>query len=161
MTGNGAKVSSIDRIVDADLNISEFEHRPNKIRQWFSNNIIRPSFAYLVGWTGTKAVMLKATAAGVLKTAAVGSGLEYMEVETGIAVAVESADIEFDDTASRVRVIANDHDMYFRPSRDGTNFEDQIHVKADVEQVFDVACAAFRVQRYGVNDVIYEIEGYR
>ena len=161
MTGNGAKVSSIDRIVDADLNISEFEHRPNQIRQWFTNNIIRPAFAHLVGWTGTNAVMLRATAAGVLKTANVGSGLERIEVETGIAVAVESADIEFDDAVSQVRVIANDFDMYFRPSRDGTNFEDQIHVKADVEQIFDITCAAFRAQRYDVNDVIYEVEGYR
>ena len=161
MVGKSTKVVSIDRIVDADLNISEFEHRPSQIRQWFSNNIIRPMFSYLVGWTGTKAVMLRATAGGILKVANVGSGLERVEVETGTAVAVESGNIEFDDTASKVRIIANTNDMYFRSSRDGINFEDQIHIKADVEQSFDITCASFRVQRYGVNDVIYEVEGYR
>lgn len=161
MAGKEAKVNSIDRIVDADLNISDFEHRPAQIRQWFSNNIIRPMFSYLVGWTGTKAVMLRATAAGILKVADVGSGLERVEVEVGAAGAVESGDILFDNIVSRVRVIANTHDMYFRPSRDGTNFEDQIHIKADVEQSFDITCQGFRVQRYGLNDSVYEIEGYR
>jgi hypothetical protein len=161
MVRKSAKVISIDRIVDADLNISELEHRPYQVRQWFSNNIIRPMFSYLVGWTGTKAVMLRATAGGILKVANVGSGLERVEVEVGIAGAVESGDIDFDDVVSRVRIIANDHDMYFRSSRDATNFEDQVHIKADIEQVFDITCASFRVQRYGVNDVIYEVEGYR
>lgn len=161
MAGKGAKVTSIDRIVDANLNIDDFNHRPAQIRQWFTNNIIRPMFAYAVGWTGSHAVMLRATVGGVLKVANVGSGLERVEVETGIAVAAESADIGFLNTVSKLRVIANGFDMYLRPSRDGTNFEDQIHIKADTEQTFDIACASFRVQRYGVNDVIYEVEGYR
>ena len=161
MAGKSTKVVSIDRIVDANLNISDFEHRPQQIRQWFTNNIIRPMFAHTVGWTGTNAVMLRATAAGILKVADVGSGLERVEALTGTAGALESAGTDFTETASKVRVIANDFDMYFRPSRDGTNYEDQIHVKADVEQVFDITCMAFRVQRYGVNDVVYEIEGYR
>jgi hypothetical protein len=51
--------------------------------------------------------------------------------------------------------------MYFRSSRDGVNYEDQVHVKADVEQSFDLTCASFMVQRYGLNDVDYEVEGYR
>lgn len=161
MAGNSAKVNSIDRIVDANLNIEEFEHRPSQIRQWFSNNIIRPMFSYLVGWTGTKAVMLRATTAGILKVANVGSGLERVESLTGVAVAAESAGIDFTEAVSKVRIIANTNDMYFRPSRDGTNFEDQVHIKADVEQSFDITCAAFRVQRYGLNDSEYEVEGYR
>ena len=161
MAKKSAKVDSIDMIVDANLNISDFEHRPSQIRQWFTNNIIRPMFAYAVGWTGTKAVMLKATVGGVLKVANVGSGLERVEVESGVAGAVESGDVVFDHTVSKVRVIANDYDMYFRPSRDGVNFEDQVHVKADVEQSFDITCSAFRVQRYDVNDALYEVEGYR
>lgn len=161
MAGKSAKVNSIDRIVDANLNISDFGHRPSQIRQWFTNNVIRPMFAYTVGWTGDKAVMLRATVGGVLKVANVGSGLERVEVETGVAGAVESGDIEFTNTVSKVRVIANAHDMYFRSSRDGVNFEDQTHIKADIEQSFDITCASFRVQRYGANDVIYEVEGYR
>ena len=161
MAGKEAKVNGVDRIVDADLNISDFEHRPAQVRQWFTNNIIRPMFSYLVGWTGTKAIMLRATATGVLKVANVGSGLERVETETGTAGAAESSDIVFAATASQVRIIANTNDMYFRPSRDGVNYEDQIHIKHDVEQRFDIACAAFRVQRYGVNDSVYEIEGFR
>ena len=161
MAGNKTKVVGVDRIIDANLNISDFEHRPSQVRQWFTNNIIRPMLAHGVGWTGTKAVMLRATAAGVLKVANVGSGLERVEVLTGTALAAESGGVDFTETASKVRIIANDFDLYFRPSRDGTNYEDQIHIKADVEQVFDIACKAFTVQRYGVNDVIYEAEAYR
>ena len=161
MAGKAAKVNGIDRIVDADLNISEFEHRPAQVRQWFSNNIIRPMFAYMVGWTGTKAVMLRATTAGILKVANVGSGLERVEALAGTAVAAESANIVFDNAVSKVRIIANTHPMYFRPSRDGTNFEDQVHILPDVSESFDITCAAFTVQRYGANDVDYEIEGYR
>jgi len=161
MVQKGAKVVSIDRIVDANLNIADFAHRPAQLRQWFTNNVISPMFAYTVGWTGDKAVMLRATVGGVLKVANVGSGLEHVETQAGVAGAVESGDVVFANCVSKVRVIANINDMYFRPSRDGVNFEDQVHVIADVEQSFDITCAAFRVQRYGVNDVIYEVEGYR
>ena len=160
MAGKSAKVNSIDRIVDANLNIEEFEHRPGQVRQWFSNNIIRPMFAYMVGWTGTKAVMLRATAAGILKVADVGSGLERVDSSTGLAVAVESAAIAFVNPVSKVRVIANINDMYLRTSRDGINWEDQIHILADTPQVFDITSHSFMVQRYGVNDVNYEVEGY-
>lgn len=161
MATKGAKVTSIDRVIDADLNISEFEHRPAQVRQWFSNNIIRPMLAYGVGWTGTKAVMLRATSGGILKIASVGAGLERVETQDGVAGAVESGDVIFAETVSKVRVIANEHDMYFRTSRDGTNFEDQIHVVGGAPESFDITCNRFRVQRYGVNDVIYEVEGYR
>lgn len=161
MAGKQAKVVSIDRIVDANLNISDFDHRPSTVRQWFSNNIIRPMFSYMVGWTGTRAVMLQATSTGFLKIASVGAGLDRVEGLTGVAVAVESGDIFFDNTVSKVRVIANTHDMYFRPSRDGVNFEDQVHIIAGESETLDMTCAAFRVQRYGLNDVDYEIEGYR
>jgi hypothetical protein len=161
MGRKSAKVNSIDRIVDADLNISDFEHRPSEIRQWFSNNIIRPMFGYNIGWTGTKAVMLRATTTGFLKIASVGAGLDRVETGDGIAGAVESADIVFANAVSKVRVIANTNDMYFRPSRDGVNFEDQIHIIAGTPEVFDITCLHYRVQRYGVNDVVYEVEGYR
>ena len=156
-----ADVISVDRVVDADLDIREFDHRPARVRKWFSNNVFQPVFSYLVGWTGSKAVMLRATTTGILKTASVGAGLERIEVDTGTAVAAESADIDLANTASRIRVIANDFDMYFRSSRDGTNFEDQIHIIADTEQTFDIVCASYRVQRYGLNDVEYEVEAYR
>lgn len=161
MAGKGATVKSIDRIVDANLNISELVQRPEEIRQWFSNNIIRPAFSYLVGWTGTNARMIRVTSNGILKTASVGSGLERVETSTGTATAAESADIALANTASRIRVIANTYDMYLRTSRDGINYEDQIHIKHDVEQVFDIVTASFRVQRYDVNDTIYELEAYR
>ncbi len=161
MVRKSTKVISIDRIVDANLNIQDFGHRPSQIRQWFTNNIIRPMFGYLVGWTGTHAVMLRATTTGFLKVASVGAGLDRMEAFAGAAVAAESADIIFTDTVSQVRIIANTHDMYFRPSRDGTNYEDQVHIIAGEAETLDMTCAAFRVQRYGVNDVNYEVEGYR
>lgn len=161
MSGKSAKVVSIDQMVDANLNIEEFDRRPSQVRQWFTNNIIRPMFAYGVGWTGTHAIMLRATTTGFLKVASVGAGLDRVEVETGVAGAVESAGTVFADTVSKVRVIANTHDMYFRPSRDGVNFEDQVHIIAGAAETFDITCQSFRVQRYGLNDVIYEIEGYR
>ena len=161
MAGKSAKVNSIDQMVDANLTISDFEHRPSQVRQWFTNNIIRPMFSHLVGWTGTKAIMLRATNAGILKTASVGSGLERVESLNGTATVTESGDITFAEAVSRVRIIANTYDMLFRSSRDGINFEDQIHIKHDVEQSFDITCTSFRVQRYDVNDVDYEVEGYR
>lgn len=161
MVGKSAKVVSIDRMVDANLNIQDFNHRPSQVRRWFTNNIIRPMFAYGVGWTGTNAVMLRATATGFLKVANVGAGLDRMESLTGTALAAQSAGIDFTDTVSQVRIIANTHDMYFRPSRDGTNYEDQVHIIAGEAQTLDITCASFMVQRYGINDVIYEVEGYR
>ena len=161
MKGKSAKVVSIDRMVDANLNILDFKHRPSQVRRWFTNNIIRPMFAYGVGWTGTNAVMLRATTTGFLKVASVGAGLDRVEASTGLAVAAESGDIVLGDIASKVRIIANGFDMYFRPSRDGTNYEDQIHIVAGAPETLDLTCQSFRVQRYGANDALYEIEGYR
>lgn len=161
MGKKNVEVIGIDRIVDANLNIEEFTHRPSQVRRWFTNNIIRPMFGYMVGWTGTKAKMLRCTTTGFLKVASVGAGLDRVEQESGIAGAVESGDIEFDDVASKVRVIANAHDLWFRPSRDGINYEDQVHIVAGSPEVFDLTCQSFRVQRYGVNDSNYEVEAYR
>ena len=98
---------------------------------------------------------------GMADYRAIIQGLERVETSNGTATAAESADIVLANTASRIRVIANDYDMYLRTSRDGINYEDQIHIKHDVEQVFDVATTSFKVQRYDVNDVDYELEAYR
>lgn len=152
---------SIDRIVDANLNIQDFKHRPDQIRQWFTNNIIRPMFGYMVGWTGTHAVMLRCTTTGFLKIASVGAGLDRVEAFAGAALAAESVGIDFSEIVSKVRIIANTHDMYFRPSRDGTNYEDQVHIIAGDAVTLDMTCASFMVQRYGINDVNYEVEGYQ
>ena len=64
------------QIVDEHLLIDEFSFRPSQVRRWFTNNIIRRMLSYLVGWTGTRAVMLKATSAGILKVAYTGAGFE-------------------------------------------------------------------------------------
>ena len=90
--------------------------------------------------------------------------IDYTCVETksGIATSSESDAISFTETVRRIRVVANDYDMYLRTSPDGTTWEDQIHIKADAsKQWFDIACHSFKVQRYDANDVIYEVEGYR
>lgn len=161
MTGTGAKVVSIDQVIDANLDILDFKRRPSRVRQWFTNNVIRPMLSYGVGWTGTRAVMLRATPTGFLKVASVGAGLDRVETSAGTAVAAESAAVGFVNTVSKVRIIANAFDMYFRPSRDGVNFEDQVHIIAGEAETLDMTCASFTVQRYGLNDVIYEVEGYR
>jgi len=161
MPRRDAEINRVTQRIDEDL-ISDLKQYPTSIKRWFVDNVFMRTFSYMMGFTEDGNVKkLKCTAAGVMKVAAGGSGFEFVEVKTGIAGATESTNISFSSPVSRIRVVSTDYDMLIRPSRDGVVFQDQIMVFAGRDFQLDLVVHSFRVQRFGINDAIYRIEGYR
>lgn len=74
-----------DMIDEDGLNV-DLKIRINRFTKFFLSNIFGRALSYLVGWTGDKALMLRCTAAGILKTASTGSGFEHNVTYTGSSV---------------------------------------------------------------------------
>ncbi|UYL65067.1 MAG: hypothetical protein QIT46_gp15 [Methanophagales virus PBV305] len=156
-----ARVDIILQRIEEDIG-EELEVHPKHVRRFGVNNIFTRVFGYLLGWKEDgKPVKLRATAAGALKTADVGAGLEQVEKKEGVATDTIGSAIEFSDTVSKVRLISEDYGFYFYPSTDGVTFHDSIYVKDNDDFYIDITCKAFKVKRSGSNDVQYRIEGYR
>jgi len=161
MVRRDSKVEEIKQRIDEDLNIDLVQY-PSAIKRWFTTNLLQRVLSYLVAFTEEgAAIKLKATASGLLKIAVSGTGFEFVTVKTGTAGISESAAIVFDEVVSRIRFVAVDYDMLFRPSRDGVIFQDQIYIFAGKDFQLDLVCKAFKVQRVTINDASYRIEGYR
>lgn len=57
-----------------------------QVRKWFVNNIVQRALSHLVGWTGTKAIMLRCTSDGRLRVTTEVIGKEtgsYAQVAVG------------------------------------------------------------------------------
>jgi len=161
MTRRDAVIEEIRQRIDEDL-LTDLKQFPSSIRRWFVTNVFQRTLSYLIGFTEDgKTTRLKATKAGVLKVAMGGSGFEFVTVRMGIAGVTESPNITFTDPVSRIRFVTTDFDMLFRPSRDGAIFQDQIYIFAGRDFQLDLVVHSFRVQRVGINDSSYRIEGYR
>jgi len=161
MTRKDAIIEEVKQRLDEDL-LTDLRQFPSSVRRWFVNNVFQRTLAYLIGFTeDMKTVRLKATKAGVLKVAMGGSGFEFVTVRSGIAGTTESPPIVFPAPISRVRFVITDFDMFFRPSRDGAVFQDQIYIFAGRDFQLDLVVKSFKVQRARINDASYRIEGYQ
>ena len=133
---------------------------PEHIKRYGVNNIFQRTFSYLLGKKSSgEYVQLQATQAGALKVASVGAGLEKTERKTGVATDTLSSAIFFNQTVSRIHVIAVDYDIYIYPSPDGVTFYDPLRCITGSPNVFDLSIRAFKVQRAEANDSDYEIVG--
>ena len=142
MGGKGAKVNSIDQLVDANLKISEFEHKPSQVRQWFTNNIIRPAFAYMVGWTGSKAVMLRVTSAGALKTSASATAIENYQVNDAISgigylliTGITTVTITLSEVHSSIDLYSRDNEIYVELDNGNGSFGSKILMRGNLNEV--------------------------
>jgi len=148
-------VQRIEEKVGDEINVI-----PKHVRRYGVNNIFQRTFSYLLGRKSSgEYVQLQATASGALKIASVGAGLEKTERKTGVATSTLSSAISFNQTVSRIHVIAVDYDIYFYPSPDGVTFYDPLRCITGSPNVFDLSVKAFKVQRAEVNDSDYEVVG--
>lgn len=79
------KKEQTDQIDETGFEV-DLKFRINRFTNWFVTNIFGRALSYLVGWTGTRALMLRCTGAGILKTAQTGSGFEHNVTYTGDSV---------------------------------------------------------------------------
>ena len=142
--------------------LTELKQEPTQVKEWFVDNVFSRCLSYMVGFTeGGKAVKLKVTNSGIIKTAHTGGGFESVEVLEGTATGTLSSKIDFDSPVNRLRFVGLDYDMYVSTSVDGVVFYDPIYIIAGDPSIIDIICASVKVQRAGTNNSQYRIEGYR
>ena len=97
----------------------------------YLNNIVTRSLSYLMGWSGTEAMLLLCTSDGVLKVADTGTSFEHNECAAGTTDDDWSADIEPSNPVHKVELWVNDNPIYLRRSNDGVAWDDDILIPAD------------------------------
>lgn len=107
------------------------------------------------------AVKLKATAAGVLKVANVGSGLELIEKLEDTTGLTESGAIAFTDIASQLVIRSKDYPFLLRTSPDGDRFGDQFYIGAGERLILDITTHSIMHQQTGANAANIELLGLR
>lgn len=157
MNGKSARVVSLDRVVDANFNISDFEHRPSQVRQWFTNNIIRPMFAHLVGRADGKSVMLQATAAGVLKVASSSVAIENYSVNDAVVgfgyfsiASAATVTVDLGDIYSVIDLYSRDNELYVELDNGNGSFGDKILMRGNLNEVVSRDMVVERVRASNV-----------
>jgi len=156
-----AHVDVILQRVEEDIG-EELKVIPSHIRRYGVNNIFQRVFSYLFGWTVEgKPVKLLSTKLGELKTVTVGRRYEEIITKTGTATGVESDTISFGKVMSKIEVIPKAYDMFIRISPDSTFWVDRIFCLANEVRIIEANVYGFKVTRAELNDVYYEVTGYR
>jgi len=155
-------VERVDQYIDENFLEEDLRFVPEQQRRFFVSNLIQRTLATLVGWTGLRFRRLRFTSAGVLKTAPIGAGFEWMDVKTGTTAAAWSPTINFDEPVSRIdiRVETADIDIRFI-SPLGTPM-DSIKVLVNTFRSIDLATRGFQVRNAGggATPGDYEVTGY-
>jgi len=111
-----------DLIDEPQLEV-DLKFRIGRFTRWFVSNIFGRALSYLVGWTGTRALMLRCTAAGILKTAATGSGFEHNVTYLGTSVNAYVAIFPTTIAFSRVDIWITANDIEIQRAPDMAGFD--------------------------------------
>jgi len=156
-----AEVTPEERVqkIKADLG-EDLDFEPERVRNFFTSNILTRTLAHLVGWTGKRGKMLRCTQAGELKTAPTSIGIEHNNTKSGNAPDEYGAAIEFDQVASRLDIFIFDNPAMFKRSLDGTTFEDEIEVPVGFYSV-DCVTHSFNIENKTEASVArYQVVGW-
>lgn len=150
----------VDKI-DNDGLETDLTFRVNRWKKWFISNIFGRALSYLVGWTGTKALMLRCTSAGVLKVSVAGAAYETNDVKTGTSADAYTGGIAFDDVAQRVEIWAYTNDVIVKRSVDGITYQDEWTIESGAYHQIDISTHSIDIKSKaaGVHST-YQIIGY-
>lgn len=168
-----ARVDVVVQRVEEDIG-DELDLIPTHIRRYGVNNIFQRVFSYLLGWKADgKPVKLAATAAGSLKVAATGAGLEASErnptsdTDGWIALSGSTAKTElFTAEVSVVDIMSKDYDLYVQLSGDNVTFQPKKLMRGSINHMksvdFVTLSAKFlNADTDGAHNASFEIVGYR
>jgi len=139
----------------------DLELGPESTTPWYVNNILTRTLARILGWTGSRFLLLRCTSAGVLKTAPTASGIEWNDTKKGYASDTWSADLVFDSTVAKVDVWVWENDMEIQFKNPSGLWDDAIEIGAGMFFSFDRTTTAVRVRNKisGLN-ARYQIVGW-
>lgn len=167
-----ARTEKMELRVDEDL-LPDLNIYPSQVRRFYTDNVLEPRLAYLVGFTDTrKAVMLRATATGLLKVSSFPpvfsryyvnptSNVVGFNTISGTAIITEA----FPETVTRVDIYSKDADIYVELSNDGVVWGPKILVQGSLNQVMSIDFEAKAVRfsnvvTDGTANGSYQVVGY-
>lgn len=156
-----AEKEEVTQRVDENLliNLKQF---PSQVKNFFTTNIINRAFSYLVGFTERGvAVMLRATDAGVLKVANVGSGLSEVYPVSGTATDTLSSAIALGAFCSQIEINSIDYELNVYTSPNGVTYYGPIYIGPQESKKYDLTTYMVKVERAGLNDAEYTILGFK
>jgi len=155
-------LEEVPQHIRAPLLEVDLKFDPEDVERFFVTNPFQRTLAHLVVWTGQKALLARATSGGVLKTAPVGAGYEYMDVHTGTTTANWSSNIPFAATVSRIDILSLNYGLDIRFLDPQGLPMDSIQVMANSFRSLDLTTTAFQIRNRGggPNAATYEVTGY-
>lgn len=161
MPVRSAAVNTVDQVLDMDMSVEGLKTRPSRIRQWFTNNIIRRMFAYPLIYDGVHFKLQRATKEGVTLVAPVGGGLNATLKRAGSSTDSYAGDYFGELVADQIMVTVWDKPIYFRTSWDRINWGAIIELNADTIYCFDLAVQEFKLKsKTAGQHARYEVIGF-
>tara|TARA_Y100000310_G_C20273039_1_gene618945 strand:- start:83 stop:595 length:513 start_codon:yes stop_codon:yes gene_type:complete len=154
--------------------LTDLEQDPETVQNWFTSNVVNRSLSYLSAFKDTgEAVIIRATSGGLIKVSAYPPIFETVErnptsnADGWIALSSATAKTEtFTSLCDRVDIYGKDFEIYYQLSVDGTNFQDKILLRGDINQAasLDFSCKAVKfvnADTGGSEDASFQVIGYR
>lgn len=132
-------------IVDNGLQLP-FSLIPQTIRRWFVSNIFSRTFAQILGWTGSKNVLLAASEAGYLKTISTGTTFEHNKISAGNAPNAWGAAIDLGRICPRIDIFIENNKIQIQRSLDDIIYDDIFDVPANFFYSIDCDTRYIKVQ---------------
>jgi hypothetical protein len=110
---------------------------PSFLRRLFVSNVFTRTFAQLLGWTGTKNVLLTATEAGYLKVSSTGTINEHNATFAGNAPNAYGAAIDLGRLCPTVDIFTWDFACMLKRSLDDVTYDTELEIPANFFYSFD------------------------
>jgi hypothetical protein len=132
-------ISVVEEIQDIKENglVLPFSLVPKFVRRYFVNNVFNRSFAQMLGWTGSKNVLLTATEAGYLKVSTVSEINEHNKVFAGNAPDAYGAALDLARLCPTIDIFTWDFACKIVRSLDDMTYDDDIEIPANFMYSFD------------------------
>ena len=136
------EVNKIDEDhLEVDLNF-----RIKRVKAWFISNIFGRALSYLVGYTGTKALMLRCTSGGILKVSSAGTIFEINETKQATSVDAWASIVPFTGVCSSVDIWVFTNDITFVRSPDASTYWNEFKLKAGDFYSFDASTKDIKIK---------------
>lgn len=119
---------------------------PSFLRKIFVSNIFTRVFSYLIGWTGSRAVMLTCTDSGYLKVSSTGTINEHNDTKTGNAPDAYGAALDLGRLCPTVDIFTYDFACMLKRSLDDITYDTEFELPANFMYSFDCDTRYIKIQ---------------
>jgi hypothetical protein len=157
----GYDPKTIFQRIDAENLFETFRLDPRYVPWMYISNIIQRVFARTLGQGPFGPVPIKCNEEGSLYVAGLGGAYTRNEPKKGTAPDAYGAPIAFSAVMGRVDIFCLDQKMYFKRTRDGVLWDEEIELFKDSFYSIDCNTLQFNVKNYAAGQTArYQIIGW-